>query len=337
MLRRLVVFMGIFVALLSLAFAWLQGIYRKWLAQQTLRVTKEGHVAQTELGPVQYDMRGSGPVVLHSHGGNVGHNGWFMLEFLVEAGFTVLTPDRPGYLGTPLDDHSTPSAQADVFASLLDHLGVENVAIVGVSAGGPAALSFAVRYPQRTQALVLMSAISKQTQLSDDQLNSTLGKLVMTRRWQDPAYFLIYQAMHHLTALTLQDFVRTETTYDMPTGQRLIQQILADPTQRQQVFALAHAMVPALARYDGVMNDLDVQQTMAELALDQIQAPALIVHSRYDGDVPYANAEYAHQHIPTSQLISVEQFGHMIWWGNPQVTRDFQQQIVQFLKAHIDT
>jgi len=323
-------------ALVGLLLIALVAYYRRWLEAQTIRVSSESYIVQTALGQVEYDLRGSGPVVLHFHGGNVGHNGWFTLEHLIHAGFTLLTPDRPGYLGTPLADNGSPEAQADLAAALLDKLNINNVAVVGVSAGGPAALQFALRHPQRTKALVLLSAITQRTPLSHDQLDSTLGKLVMTPQFQNPAYFLINQAMKRLPALALQDYVRTETTYDMKTGKRYIEQILDDPQQRRQVMALADAIVPALPRFAGVMNDLRVQESLDDLPLDQTRAPTLIVHSRYDGDVPYENATHAHAKIPRSELITVDQFGHMVWWGDPTVTKDFQARIEEFIRSHVN-
>ena len=120
---------------------------------------------------------------------------------------------------------------------------------------------------------------------------------MMTRRFQDPAYFLIHQAMKRMPRLGLRDFMRTETTYDLATGKRLIGQILDDPTQRRQVMAMADAMVPALPRFDGVTNDLSVQQHLDELPLAQVTAPTLVVGSRYDGDIGYVNSTHAAQGI----------------------------------------
>ncbi|NJL55349.1 alpha/beta hydrolase [bacterium] len=299
------------VVLLSGVTLW----YRRWLMHHTKKASAESYVIQTARGPVEADMRGNGPVVLHFHGGNVGHNGWFMLAHLLDKGFQVLTPDRPGYLGTPLAENNTPEAQADLMAALLDELNVERVAVIGVSAGGPGALQFALRHPSRTCCLVLLSAITKRTTLTDDQLNSTLGKLVMTRRFQNPAYFLIHQAMTRIPKLALRDFVQTETTYTPEQGQHYINQIMADPEQRRQVQALANAIVPALPRFDGVMNDLEVQQSLDDLPLERIDVPTLIVHSRNDGDVPYENATFAARTIPNAELITVDQFGHFVWWA----------------------
>ena len=307
--------------------------YRRWLARHTARVSADSTVVQTPSGPVEYDLRGRGPVVLHFHGGNVGHNGWFMLSHLVDAGFRLLTPDRPGYLGTPLGDNGAPEAQADLAAALLDALAVESVAVVGVSAGGPAAIQFALRHAGRTRSLVLLSAITRRTQLTDDQRNSTLGKLVMSRRAQNPAYFLIHQAMKRMPAVALRDYVRTETTYDAVRGKRYIVQVLADPLQRSNVRDLADAMVPALPRFAGVMNDVEVQQSLDDMPVETIAVPTLIVHSRYDGDVPYDTAVHTASRIPGAECITVDQFGHMIWWGDPRVTRDFQRRIERFLSG----
>lgn len=325
-----------FVAVIVLSMALCIGAYRRWLSAQTVRSSGESLIVQTKLGTVEYDRRGIGPVVLHFHGGNVGHNGWFTLAHLLDAGFALLTPDRPGYLGTPLNEHGSPEAQADLFAALLDTLKIEQVAVVGISGGGPAALQFVLRHPHRVKALVLISAITQRTKLSADQLNSMLGRLVMSRHFQNPAYFLIHQAMKRLPRLALQDYVRTETTYERELGQRYIRQIMADPRQRQQVMALANAIVPALPRFNGVRNDLEVQQNLKPLPLDQIETPTLIVHSRYDGDVPYKNATHAHAQIPNAVLITVNQFGHMVWWGDPEVTYDFQNRIETFLASYLD-
>ena len=309
--------------------------YRRWLTTHRRAASADSRTVRTSLGPVEYGTRGEGPVILHFHGGNVGHNGWFFLEHLIRAGYRVLTPDRPGYLGTPIDNGPSPEQQADVAAALLDRLGIERVAVVGISAGGPGAIQFAARHASRVDALVLLSAISQRTGLSADQTGSALGRLVMTPRFQDIAYFLVYQAMTRFTALSMQDLVRTETTYDTAAGKRLIEKVMADPEQKRQVLLLADAMVPATPRYPGVMNDLKVQQELGELPLEHVRAPTLIVGSRHDGDIGYANSVNSSARIAGSTLITVEQFGHFIWWGDAEVTRDFERRIEDFLARHV--
>jgi pimeloyl-ACP methyl ester carboxylesterase len=49
--------------------------------------------------------------------------------------------------------------QADAFVQLLDHLGIDKVVVVGISAGAWSSLQFAVRHPDRCRALVLPLAV----------------------------------------------------------------------------------------------------------------------------------------------------------------------------------
>ena len=48
----------------------------------------------------------------------------------------------------------------DVFAALLDTLGIDKVVVYGMSGGGPAAYTFAAKYPDRTKACLTECAVS---------------------------------------------------------------------------------------------------------------------------------------------------------------------------------
>jgi pimeloyl-ACP methyl ester carboxylesterase len=121
------------------------------------RVSTGSHIAVTSCGPIEYSVAGEGPTVLVVHGAGGGFDqGLDIGDGLVRAGFRVIAPSRFGYLRTPLPGDSSPEAQADAHACLLDTLDIPDVAIMGVSAGGPSALQFALRFPARTRALVLL-------------------------------------------------------------------------------------------------------------------------------------------------------------------------------------
>lgn len=77
-------------------------------------------------------------------------------EPLARAGLRVIAVSRFGYLRTPLPADASAAAQADAHACVLDALGIRRAAVLGVSAGGPSALQFALRHPERTAALVLL-------------------------------------------------------------------------------------------------------------------------------------------------------------------------------------
>ena len=94
------------------------------------------------------------------HGGMGGYDQGLILAraALADTGrFHVISVSRPGYLDTPLRSGETPEEQADMFAYLLDRLGVERSFVIAVSAGGPSALQFARRYPARCAGVILVS------------------------------------------------------------------------------------------------------------------------------------------------------------------------------------
>ena len=74
------------LASVALATMGVHRYYRSWLPTVRLRAHEGSLVAPTSRGPVEYDVRGRGPTVLHFHGGNLGHNGWFFPAHLVGSG-----------------------------------------------------------------------------------------------------------------------------------------------------------------------------------------------------------------------------------------------------------
>lgn len=70
--------------------------------------------------------------------------------------FRVIRIDLPGHGQSPLiDGAATLAGFADEVAKVLDDLGIERAAFVGLSLGGMVAQAFALKYPQRCSALVL--------------------------------------------------------------------------------------------------------------------------------------------------------------------------------------
>jgi pimeloyl-ACP methyl ester carboxylesterase len=79
----------------------------------------------------------------------------------VQAGFSVLTPSRPGYGRTPLDVGGSGDQAAEALIALLDCLQVPACSVIAISRGGPTGISLAAKYPQRVQRLVLVAAVSR--------------------------------------------------------------------------------------------------------------------------------------------------------------------------------
>ena len=83
-----------------------------------------------------------------------------MGRFLIDAGFSLVAPSRPGYVGTPLEGRESFDDQADLLAALLDALECDRAGVITWSGGGPIGYRLAVRSPERISALVAFAAVS---------------------------------------------------------------------------------------------------------------------------------------------------------------------------------
>jgi pimeloyl-ACP methyl ester carboxylesterase len=94
---------------------------------------------------------------------------------LLAADVEVIVPERRGY-GASAGLAPSPSVEdtADDLAALLDQLGLDQVTVVGVSAGATLTLAFALRHPDRTAA-----ALSHEPLLGP--IAPTLHEIVMGR------------------------------------------------------------------------------------------------------------------------------------------------------------
>lgn len=137
-----------------------------WSRQDTSeshwRMTETAEVITTAAGAVEVEIHGTGTPVIVLHGSPGGIDAArTMSRFLTHGGFRVICLSRPGYLRTPLDpidgsiDH-----ESDLFAAVLDAMGVQRAAVLAWSGGGPAAFRFAVRHPTRVSAIVAIAAVS---------------------------------------------------------------------------------------------------------------------------------------------------------------------------------
>jgi len=131
------------------------------LAEKELKTL--GKVTHTELGTVEYLRQGKGPAVVIVHGSPGGYDQFLTLGTLLSRyGYEVISVSRPGYLRTPLGKNKTPHQQAALIVALLSRLSIKRASIIGISGGGPAAISLAINYPERTSALILIAALSGQ-------------------------------------------------------------------------------------------------------------------------------------------------------------------------------
>jgi pimeloyl-ACP methyl ester carboxylesterase len=250
-------------------------------------------VVATRAGPIEYATYGMGPPVLVVHGVLGGFDqGLYIARMQVGDGFTSIAPSRFGYLRTPLPDDASAATQADAHAALLDALGIGRVAVLGTSAGTASAIQFALRYPDRTAALVL-------TSMSAGQPAPGMPKRVAR-------------------ALFGSGFVMWAATTYFPS-----QLHLGSPTNAEEQVELEEGMAlihPAGRRVAGkVFDDYVSTPSIRALPLGKVKAPTLVVNAVDDGLVQFDDARAMAGQIPGATLIAVERGGHLLLGQTEQV------------------
>ncbi len=86
---------------------------------------------------------------------------WRVIEPLADAGFEVIVPDLRGFGESELGPdgfHDVPAHSHDLYALVHDHLGHEQVVLVGGDLGGPVIQDLALRHPEWVERMVLFNS-----------------------------------------------------------------------------------------------------------------------------------------------------------------------------------
>jgi pimeloyl-ACP methyl ester carboxylesterase len=261
------------------------------------RIRAEGQVVASPYGDIEFTERGTGYPVLVIHGSGGGYDqGQLIADAVLDGPFRTITPSRFGYLRSTFRAGATWDDQAHAYASLLDRLGIDRVAVVAMSHGGPSALLFAILHPERTSSLTLLSC-GVVTAPSIDQSEADRKGEVLTAVYQsDLLYWLASKALRRQF---MQLIGATEATID-----RL------NDSQRDLVNSLIDYMNPASPRSAGVV--FDNTATLPGERIASIRAPTLVVHARDDTLQLFHNARFAAATIPGAELLSYEHGGHVL-------------------------
>jgi 2-hydroxy-6-oxonona-2,4-dienedioate hydrolase len=311
----LMVLGAIFVALGAVTF-----LYQRDISQASERVASGSLIAQTPCGPIEYAEAGAGAPVLVVHGAGGGFDqGMDIAAPLVGHGFRVIAVSRFGYLRTPMPADAAPAAQADAHACLLDALHIERAAIFGISAGAPSSLQFALRYPQRTTALVLLvpGSYAPSRNAGSKEMAAPAG----TTFFLDTALrsdFLFWAA--------LKLAPDSMTRILLGTDPALVSS--ASREEQARIATVKDHILPISPRRAGLLNEESVMSTLEPYPLERITAPVLTLSAPDDLYGTYEAARYTAGQIPGARFVAYPNGGHLLV-GHQQQAMD---EIVRFLK-----
>ena len=271
--------------------------FQRDLAAAEKRLKHESQFIETTVGPIVYGTAGEGPPVLVIHGAGGGFDQSLHTAKMFGDGFQWIAPSRFGYLGTPLPKEKSPEAQADAHAALLDALDIERVPIIGLSAGGPSALQFALRYPDRCSALVMVSAISRA--MIDVASNpDVMEKIVNQLLFSDWIVWLGIQ-------LAIRKIV---PPFGVPM--RVIKKLDAQDTAWLKT--LLEYVLPLQPRRTGLVNDYVQIMQLPIFPLELIQTPTLVVHAQDDSLVSIQQGRFSAENIPNARFLKFSSGGHLL-------------------------
>lgn len=281
-----------------------------WEHDLVAELTAKSTLQKTAAGPIEFAMEGDGPVVVGMHGAPGGYDQTFAhLGDLVPANFKLLGWSRPGYLRTPLDVGKTIEQQADALAALMDELGIKRAAIYGMSAGGPAALAFALRHPDRVWALVLECAITQHYALHPDSLTQKIFSKLM---FNDFGMWLWDLFAKSSPKSTVRQLISMESSLTPKQAVELLDHIMEDPKKVEYAVDMIESTCPISLRKVGLHNDLEQCAALAYLPLQSLRCPTLIMHGTADSDVPIQHAEFVAAYVPGAEFCRVEGGFHLL-------------------------
>lgn len=262
-----------------------------------------------EVGGIRLHINdvGRGPVLLCTHGGGPGASAWGSLGPAVPAlaeRFRMLLLDLPNF-GESQTGVTRGAAHPDVFLArlcrdLLDALEVrEPVSLLSSSGGSPAALRFAIDFPQRSDKLIIQAFAPG-----------------MRPNRESPG--------HQATAAFLADPSRAAMA-------ELFELFTPNPARRTEEAITARwaaASMPghleSRAEFATLAANTDITTELTTLA-----AEVLFVWGAEDGIVPVERVLTALQSVPRSQAhIWGERTGHLVPYEHPE---EFARVVTNFL------
>ncbi len=194
--------------------------------------------------------------------------------------------------GFGLSDRSPPTLLFDSWVSDLEvvtnALGLERFALFGMGHGGPVAIAYAARFPERVSHLVLLGAYAR-------------GKL------RQP-----HQATQREEAQLVLDLIRLGGERENPAFRQLFgAMLMPGRTEEQHHWFDELERVSSTPESVSALMEAAYQIDISTLA-EEVQAPTLVFHARDDAHIPFDEGRNLAALIPSARLMPLQSSNHML-------------------------
>ncbi|TJW51134.1 MAG: alpha/beta hydrolase [Mesorhizobium sp.] len=311
-----------FLLLLVLSAAALWLLFDRDMRELEARLHGRSQIVETSIGPVEYGIAGDGHAVLAIHGSGGGFDqGLEFIGPLADYGFRLIAPSRFGYLRTPAPEGFTLESQADAYADLLERLGVEKVVVLGGSAGALSAMQFAIRHPQRCEALVLLvpASYAPDRRPNESAAKSRFAETVMMTALRSD--FLFWSAIRVAPDVMTRLILATEPA--VVRG--------ADQEDQARVREVLRHILPVSRRAKGLLFDSHTAGNPPPMDLEKINCPVLAISAEDDLYGTAASARHVAASVQDGRLHLYRRGGHLLVGHDDHVWRTISSFIAEAL------
>lgn len=260
-----------------------------------------------EGGSLEYEVAGTGPAVVFLHPGLWDRRAWDE-QFDAFAGtYRVVRYDARGYGRSSRPEPGVAYSHVEDLAAVMDAAAVDRAALVGCSMGGGTALNFALTYPDRVSALVLVAS----------GFDGFEGTPEEEERWtadwsgleEEIANAIEAGELERAQDLRLRLWVPLGT--DDPRGRRI----------REIAFDNLHVITMDESGAQGI-------EPRAVERLEEVSAPTLVLPADHDPPWEPRMAEVLASRIPDARLVRIPDVDHVVNMRKPEA---FNRAVLDFL------
>lgn len=241
-----------------------------------------------------YEVHGEGEAIVLAHGLGGNHATWYQQVAVLAKAYQVITFDHRGFgLSTDVDKLGRAGFVNDLLA-LLDHLNIEQAALVGQSMGGGTIINFAHQHPERVAGLVIADSLHGLTETDD------IANIMNEAR----------QATKNLSQLerVLGAAFRTENTAETVLYQQINSFNATDKSNLQGVYS---------------------EQKLTPLQLSGLNVPVMFIAGQDDILFPIDAIRLMQEQVHGSFIVEFDHCGHSAFYERAQ---EFNDSVLTFLQ-----
>lgn len=202
-------------------------------------------------------------------------------------------------------DELSQSAFVKDLETVVDAVGLERFALLGISQGAAVSIEYAVRHPERVSHLILFGGYAAGWRIGADEDTIREREAIMTLTetgWgrDNPAYRQIFSStfMPSASAEELAWFNEFQRNTTSPEN---------------------------AARFLSAFGDIDVRHRLKE-----VRVPTLVIHSLGDRRIPVETGRDIAASIPNAEFLTLESDGHLLLGREPS-SRLFVEAVTEFI------